>query len=741
MISLFTMLIFCMFIHNAFALSDGALGIPPGSTATSDGSVEDIRQGDPAYSRQMGALRSEVTDWSKFGEDITKDRTFSNELVKAKYVASEVAKQLAAQGIKPNYSTVTRLTRSEDGTCGGTTVFLRDAFAGAGFPMNAHFMVMGEKSSGRIARAFDPNSNHGATALAIGEKVYSFDIWWHGKDNDTFDGFDKSPWNGIETEKWGKKVNYPKFCIVTTDEEGVDPFGSISWVVEQIRKKVRLVKFFIVDKESRAPIEGAMVSIASIELPDEVRVNNRRSGKDGKADLRELSGEGMFNGLYEVTVAAEKYEKSVSRVNVDLDKKWEYTIEMTGKKKLHVRIEAPSQATVGQTVAFNVVTDPNDPGEAALQYAWRMKGSTQVIEDKKTFSRRVDHPGAYEFSVVVYRTDMVKKQSIKLGEAKHTMVVGQSLVNIQGPAQVSSGENAAYTAAISGSKTDTGGLAGAAGGILSSLGKQLFGTDIVGSGSEAAVQPYIFEWYVDGARMGGSGNSLSHSFTVQGSHTVKVVAYEDVQGKRQKLGEKTVSVNVGAMASPKVSASISGPGKIKRGETAEFIGNHSVSNAIESALYFNWIVDGQAMGSAKSIRVPCQSAGQRTIELELWNRTQSKPIRLSRESKILIVEDQATSQKPKEQKSIQQKSNDELTQAEGQIICECMNNHIQRSYDKPGTNFVFTSRSKYDPTTKICKALIWRDNGRSFSGDYSVGEIRAWYWDNNAGTCKAQKYD
>ena len=227
--------------------------------------------------------------------------------------------------------------------------------------------------------------------------------------------------------------------------------------------------------------------------------------------------------------------------------KWEKIGEATRKfeiyGKLKINIKAPEKASVGQTVDFSVTTEPDFPGAQALQYAWRMKGSTQVIDDKKSFSKRVDHPGTYEFSVVVYQNDMIKKQSIKLGEAKHTMVVSQgTTVDITGPAQISIGENVPFIAKVTKPESEGSGFAKAAGGIISSLGKQLFGKDIVGSGTQPAAQPYIFEWYVDGIRMGSSGNALAHVFAVKGNHTVKVIAHEEIEGKRQKVGEKTVTV-------------------------------------------------------------------------------------------------------------------------------------------------------------------------------------------------------
>lgn len=415
--------------------------------------------------------------------------------------------------------------------------------------------------------------------------------------------------------------------------------------------------------------------------------------------------------------------------------KWEKFGEAAYKfkvlEKLKINIKAPEKASVGQSVDFSVVTEPDFPGASALHYAWRMKGSTQVIENRKSFSKRVDYPGTYEFSVVVYQTDMVKKQSIKLGEAKHTMVVGQgTTVDITGPAQISIGENVPFTAKVSKPETDTGGFAKAAGGIISSIGKELFGKDIMGSGTQAAAQPYVFEWHVDGARAGGPGGSLTHAFAAQGNHTVRVIAYEDIEGKKQKLGEKTVTVNVSEKPSLKGNASISGPSRIKKGETASFNGYYSGCNAPESTLYFNWIVDGQHRGNAKSISVPGQSVGQRTIELELWSRTKSKPIRLSKASRILVIEEQKT----------EQKKSAESIEAKGQAICDCMDKHLIRIYDKPGEDFVFVSRTRYNPRTKTCNGTSWRKKGVGFhnSADqgYPLSDIERAYWDRNTGRCK-----
>jgi len=210
-----------------------------------------------------------------------------------------------------------------------------------------------------------------------------------------------------------------------------------------------------------------------------------------------------------------------------------------------VAIDAPKNAFVGDTVKFRALVDMEKTGKevAPIQYAWRLKGSDKVFESKEVFFKRIDYPGNYEFNLYVYQ--MVGNNAIKVGEAEHIMVVQQSTVSIEGPTQISIGENVTYTAKVSRPDAETGGFAKATVGVLSSIGKQLFGKDIMGSwGQQPTAQPYVFEWFEDGARTGSMGNSLPHVFTAKGSHVIKVVAYEDASGQRKKIGETTALVAV-----------------------------------------------------------------------------------------------------------------------------------------------------------------------------------------------------
>ncbi|HPN85142.1 MAG TPA: hypothetical protein PK821_07400 [Victivallales bacterium] len=170
---------------------------------------------------------TQETQWKVFGERImlSAPENIKNgpEIDKARWVASQLAKKMAAENISPNTSYSSRVGTAvsdgwqnrDRGACGWVADTLRQAFNGAGIRY-APKDIMCTKNTFSPSSYSDPvNINHGAMAVADNGKIYLFDIWQYGRTESTFAGFQPNDkWNGIEYDQWVsemKKQGYNSF--------------------------------------------------------------------------------------------------------------------------------------------------------------------------------------------------------------------------------------------------------------------------------------------------------------------------------------------------------------------------------------------------------------------------------------------------------------------------------------------------------------------------------------------------
>jgi hypothetical protein len=168
-------------------------------------------------------LEGEYFDWRAFGEREEKNAP-SDQLQKARYIAIRVGQELKKQGIQPNYSVFGRARAfvqhgdQSIGTCNDLAEILKDALSGAGFDDSQLFTVLASKKGfARFKKGwvFDVNLDHAAAVLVINDTPYSFDLWAHGGTDGTFDGFDRSIWNGLELKAWGSTLQNYDYSVFT----------------------------------------------------------------------------------------------------------------------------------------------------------------------------------------------------------------------------------------------------------------------------------------------------------------------------------------------------------------------------------------------------------------------------------------------------------------------------------------------------------------------------------------------
>jgi hypothetical protein len=157
---------------------------------------------------------------------------------------------------------------------------------------------------------------------------------------------------------------------------------------------------------------------------------------------------------------------------------------------------------------------------------------------------------------------------------------------------------------------------------------------------------YYFRWTLNNKETGNKGSTQPATIGRKGGHTVKVEAFRTVSGKGQKIGEALYSftANEKERLFAKASMYISGPGKLKMGQSGTYTGMISETNVSESALYFIWSIDGRAAGNGKTISFTGNTAGSHTISAELWLKG-NPDVRLGQAGYAVVVEGQPTPQK------------------------------------------------------------------------------------------------
>ncbi len=368
---------------------------------------------------------------------------------------------------------------------------------------------------------------------------------------------------------------------------------------------------------------------------------------------------------------------------------------------LRLRLNCPSLARTGRTYQLAaVVEDSGDIAPSSVKFAW----SAVTMNKRLTqgYQNRINHseqtPGRYEYLAEAFVQE--RGGMTKLGDARCIVEVEQErlhlAVTINGPKRAMQGQDALFTARVH---------------------------------SGAGTPQLTCAWYLDGVRLRGNSNSQLVKAASKGIHTVKTEVFAAAAGKWVKAGEAVYRFEVeDAYANCSISADRD---RLKQGEGATLTGRISGTNISDtSTLYFKWTVDGRDVGSGNSYSYSAGASGTHTVVVELWMRKQPQPVRMCRTSRSIFVEAK------QERKTISRKSNSELAQAEGQAICDCMNASIQRSNDRPGNEFVFKSRWKYDVNEQKCKGGSWSAKGVALSGDFQIGVVRGDYWDEKANACK-----
>jgi len=673
---------YCIIVAVCIALF--AVVIPASSHADRP-LPSDIRKdhGYPVPDTQSGKTPVPSADyWKKFGEQL-KSNAPASELEKARYIASEVAKELDKRGINPNTSIAGRVdasVRYGDGSA-GTCVYLSDALIetlkGAGFHGGQIHSLVGYKDGWQALNSgylFDANINHIAPVVVIDGVPYSFDLWAHGGSEGNFKNFDNSAWNGIKTESWGELMQKHQGYNAFSSDEGKtkkDLAEANKEVVEKTRINLREMRIEVKDSQG-IPVNGAHVTITG-----EVKYNGT-TGKDGA-----VTAKGVKPATYTLRVTADGflgYSESVQLAPAREDRHAVTlepilsTVVITVRSgsipvaDAKVRMSSRSPETTGET--GDTLFDKVPPGLYTFSAeATGFAEETRKIAVKPKDAKSAETPVRVNFNlkpritvkingagqaftgdVIELESEVEAAESVKpalkyawrlagdntvlasTGKFKRTLVhpgtyIVSLVVYVHRPdaGNVLVGEAIHKVVAeqrrISVSLSGPGESKVGENATLRAQIKQLSKSD-----KEAT---YTFGWSINGAKFGGSSDTQSLKVTQAGRNTARVIVWQAVGGKWVRAGDAS---HVFAAAGPdpaKGSISVSGPSSVEVGDRVELNASVGDTNVPSAALYYSWVVNGKRYNYKDSIALPTSAPGAYHVTAELWMRYQPKPVKLA----------------------------------------------------------------------------------------------------------------
>ena len=165
--------------------------------------------------------------WGRFGKRMQSDssKEIKNIGKAAKSVAVSVSDELIRLGVEPNFDRKGRRKADEKfgnssiGICGHVSRAIRNAQIGAGIQPDSVHIITGMKASrlnGRPDLSDVLNLNHAAVLVLSKRGNFVIDLWAHGRDSKTYDGFADSKWLAMPLDRWFNEMlkhRYTRFSL------------------------------------------------------------------------------------------------------------------------------------------------------------------------------------------------------------------------------------------------------------------------------------------------------------------------------------------------------------------------------------------------------------------------------------------------------------------------------------------------------------------------------------------------
>jgi|GEM_PF-1431407 len=682
---------YCFVIMLFFMLL--ATLIPAGSSLADRPLPSDIRKDHGYTVPDTQSLKTQVPSsdyWKKLGEQL-KSNAPSDEVEKAKFIASEVAKELDKKGITPNTSIFGRMdaavkyNKIDAGTCGYLNDALTEALKGAGFDKGQLHSVVGYKEGWRAYMSWvDVNTNHVAPVVVIDGVPYSFDLWTHGGSEGSFKNFENSAWNGIKTESWGDLMHKHQGYTTFSTDEGLTTKGFDDAQKDLIDKtKVNLKAIKIEVKDSF----GKPIGNAHVTLTTEGAKYSGTTGTDGIASIK-----GIKPAKYAIHVAAEGFRKFTESTDLVPMREDMHTTTLEPIQSIVLaRVKSGSIPISDVKIRMSSRSPENtdETGEAKFNevnpgsYTLTAEASGFAEESKKITVKPKDEESAKIPVMVDF--NLKPRVSVKITGATQAFVA--DTVELEAEVDVVDSIKPALKYAwrlagdehVLGASTVFKKIIAHAGTYLVNLvvyverpdtkstvrlGEAIHkmvvedrkitvtlnGPDEAKVGDEATFKVkvkslsksdkepgYGFVWSINNVKFGGNSETQSMKVNNQGRNVVRVVVWQAIGGQWQRAGDAT---HVFAAAGPdpaKGSISINGPYSIETGDKAELAAAVNDTNVPSSALFYSWIVNGKRFNYVNSITLPGSAPGTYHVIAELWMKYKPNPIKLAQTSHNVTV--------------------------------------------------------------------------------------------------------
>ncbi len=668
--------------------------IIPGSSRGDRPLPSDIRKDHGYQPVDQQSLKEGVPDaqyWKKFGEQL-KATAPSDELQRARYVASQVANELDRRGITPNTSLLTRIDASvrygnrEAATCGYLNDAVTESLKGAGFDGGQIHSLVGYKDGWQALNKgyfLDVNINHVAPVVVIDGVPYSFDLWAHSGSEGNFKNFDNSAWNGIKTKDWGKLMNKHAGYNSFSSDEGVtkkELDEADQDLIEKTKANLKAIKIEVKDNFGK-PVSGAHVT-----LTGEVRLSGT-TGVDGTVTAR-----GVKPAKYAVRVTAEGYLAYTAETQLAPARDDHYAISLEPVLSIvAARVKSGSLPVADVTVRMSSRSPEatGDSGEAQFDkvppgtYTLTAEASGFGTESKKVTVKPKDEKAASVPVVVDF--NLKPKVNVKITgpgqaftgdiiELETEIDAADSIRPSLKYAWRLAGDNTvlASTARFKRTLVQPGTyyvslvvyvvrpdthqtvLVGEAlhkviaeqrriSVELSGPGESKVGEEVTlrarikqlkGSDKEPS---YSFVWSVNGAKFGGNSENQPLKVTRAGQNVVQVIVWQAIGGKWVRAGDARHTFTAAGPDPAKGSISVSGPSSTEVGGNVQLTASISDTNVPSSALYYSWIVNGRRYNYKDSVSLPASAPGTYYVVAELWMRYQPKPVKLAQASHNVTV--------------------------------------------------------------------------------------------------------
>lgn len=684
-------LIFCVLLACAMAILFVMVPAPSRGERPLPGDVRKDHGYQPIDSQSLKNQVPSADYWKKFGEQL-KAAAPSNELDRARYIASQVAKELDRRGINPNTSLIGRIDaslrygNSEAATCGYLNDALTETLKGSGFDPGQIHSVVGYKDGWQALNRgyiFDVNINHVAPVVVIEGIPYSFDLWSHGGSEGNFKSFDNSAYNGIKTEDWGKLMYKHQGYNSFSSDEGItkkDLDEASRELVEKTKTNLKAIKIEVRDSSGK-PVSGAHVT-----LTGDARLSGT-TGADGT-----VTAKGVKPARYTVRITAEGYLTYTDSVELVPTKEDRYSAslepilsivaarvksgsipvadaavrmssrstESTGDsgearfdqvppgmytltaeasgfgaeaKKITVKPKDEKSASVPVTVDFNlkprVKVTITGPEQAFTGDAIELESEIEAAESIKSSLKYAWRLAGS--NTVLSSTAKFNKKLVTAGTYQVSLVV--YVVRPDTRQSVLVGEDMHRVVAeerkISVEVTGPGESKVGEEISLKTRVKQLTGSD--------KEPTYSYIWSVNGVRFGGNGDAQSLKVIRAGKNDVQVVVWQAIGGKWQRVGVARHAVVAAGPDPAKGSVSVSGPSTAEVGQNVQLTASAGDTNVPSSVLYYSWVVNGKRYASRDAINLPASAPGTYYVTAELWMKYQPKPVKLAQASHNVTV--------------------------------------------------------------------------------------------------------